>query len=90
MGKYSPQGDSPYGLADMAGNVWEWTCTLYKEYPYNPDDGRNDPAAEGQRVLRGGSWHFNLRLARCTCRFNFDPDLFDYGFGFRVVAAGGK
>ena len=56
VGQYSPEGDLPYGCADMAGNVWEWTRSMDKEYPYDPADGREDSEAEGDRVLRGGSW----------------------------------
>ena len=37
---YSPQGDSPYGVGDMGGNVQEWTCSLFGRYPYDPEDGR--------------------------------------------------
>jgi len=54
VGRYSPRGDSPYGCADMAGNVWEWTQSLYKGYPYDPGDGRENLEAGGAPgVARG-------------------------------------
>lgn len=40
VGRFSPQGDSPYGVADMGGNAQEWCCSLFGTYPYNPADGR--------------------------------------------------
>jgi formylglycine-generating enzyme required for sulfatase activity len=40
VGRFSPQGDSPYGIADMGGNVQEWCSSLFGPYPYNPADGR--------------------------------------------------
>ena len=55
VGTY-PKGASPCGALDMAGNVWEWTGSLYKEYPYDAADGREDPSGGGLRVVRGGSW----------------------------------
>ncbi len=55
VGKY-PNGASPYGVVDMAGNVWEWTSSLFRSYPYDPEDGREDPGSTDNRVLRGGSW----------------------------------
>jgi hypothetical protein len=59
VGKYSPLGNSPYGVTDMAGNAWEWTSSLYKPYPYRAEDGREDLQASGKRVLRGGTFsHF--------------------------------
>jgi formylglycine-generating enzyme required for sulfatase activity len=71
-----PQGASPYGVLDMAGNTLEWCI--------DPFDGPMDDESV-VRVLRGGSW-FNLqRNARASYRFNFDPD-YRYSFlGFRVV-----
>ena len=56
VGSY-PQGASPYGALDMAGNVFEWTSSIYKPYPYRMDDGREDMNdMSSERVLRGGSW----------------------------------
>ncbi|MCX7670994.1 MAG: formylglycine-generating enzyme family protein, partial [Anaerolineae bacterium] len=40
IGRYSPAGDSPYGVADMAGNVQNWCSSLFGPYPYDPTDGR--------------------------------------------------
>jgi formylglycine-generating enzyme required for sulfatase activity len=85
VGAYSPDGDSPYGAADMAGNVWEWTNSLYKDYPYQADDGREDPEASGLRVLRGGSWGIGARLARCSYRYSSDPGLYVVNIGFRCA-----
>jgi formylglycine-generating enzyme required for sulfatase activity len=86
VGQYSTKGDSLYGVADMAGNVWEWCSSLYGPYPYDPDDGREDPEAEGRRVLRGGSWNSRLQYyARCAYRARHDPDLCYDDIGFRCT-----
>jgi formylglycine-generating enzyme required for sulfatase activity len=70
VGQHSPQGDSPYGCVDMAGNVWEWTAS---DYDYN------------SKVLRGGSWFGNRRGAICSCRGRDDPrDGYD-DVGFRCA-----
>ncbi|HLD94346.1 MAG TPA: formylglycine-generating enzyme family protein [Anaerolineales bacterium] len=42
VGSY-PAGASAYGVMDMAGNVWEWVNTIPMDYPYNPEDGREEP-----------------------------------------------
>jgi formylglycine-generating enzyme required for sulfatase activity len=76
-----PAGASPYGVLDMAGSVWEWTASLYRPYPYDARDGRNDPTARGARVNRGGSWHYGPWYVRTTYRATADhgyrrvPDL---------------
>ena len=80
-----PRGASPYGLLDVAGNVWEWTRSLYKGYPYDPGDGREDLEASAARVVRGGAFYNTTRLARCAYRSYFDPDRWGRYYGFRVV-----
>lgn len=89
VGRYSPQGDSPYGCVDMAGNVDEWTSTLfiYKSYPYRASDGREDPEGEGPRVLRGGAWYSNEYNLRASYRDGCDPDNTDNSTGFRCSSS---
>jgi formylglycine-generating enzyme required for sulfatase activity len=83
-----PKGESPYGLQDMSGNVWEWTRSIYKEYPYNPVDGREDMNnKKSARVLRGGAFSRDDRGARCAARNGDDPGSGWRYSGFRVVVA---
>jgi len=86
VGTY-PKGASPYGCLDMAGNVWEWTRSLFKGYPYKPDDGREDSADAGTRVVRGGSFVDFDRYVRCAFRVRHNPG-FRYFIGFRVMSPG--
>jgi formylglycine-generating enzyme required for sulfatase activity len=85
IGRYSPQGDSPYGCADMAGNVWEWCQSLRGPYPYQADDGREDLEADSRRVLRGGSWRSSAPYVRCAYRYARDPYIGLDLNGFRVA-----
>ncbi len=54
-----PRNVSPYGCAEMSGNVWEWTRSQYRPYPYDPRDGREGlkAGANVSRALRGGAYY---------------------------------
>jgi formylglycine-generating enzyme required for sulfatase activity len=83
VARYRP---NPWGLFDMHGNVWEWTRSVFKPYPYREDDGRNPPAGgKGWRVVRGGSWYD--RPQRCTASYRLAYPDFEkvFNVGFRVV-----
>jgi toxoflavin biosynthesis protein ToxD len=85
VGIFSPGGDSPWGISDLAGNVWEWTASLFKPYPYDPLDGREDLGAKGLGVVRGGSWYYSRKLARCTSRESLLPTFTSPMLGFRLA-----
>ncbi|MEW5870366.1 MAG: SUMF1/EgtB/PvdO family nonheme iron enzyme [Chloroflexota bacterium] len=68
VGRYSPEGDSPYGCSDMAGNVWEWTSSLFQGYPYEGDESFESPERSYCRVLRGGCHSLGQAFATCTYR----------------------
>lgn len=82
---YSPGGDSVCGATDMSGNVWEWTSSILRPYPYQADDGREDPMAEGPRVARGGAWYYSRKLARCSSREGLPSNYVSPALGFRVA-----
>jgi formylglycine-generating enzyme required for sulfatase activity len=87
VGKY-PKGSSPYGVQDMSGNVWEWTSSIFMPYPYDSTDGREDLSSLRNRVLRGGAWLLEPRVARTTSRNNEHPEHFAgyfYDVGFRLL-----
>ncbi|RJQ18642.1 MAG: hypothetical protein C4560_07055 [Nitrospiraceae bacterium] len=67
-----PEGVSPYGCFDTAGNIWEWSSSDYE-------------SVKGTKVVRGGSWNFNQLNARCTTRYWFRPGFRTHDAGFRCV-----
>jgi len=86
-GKFSPQGDSPYGVQDMSGNVWEWTSSAYLPYPYVADDGREDLAAAARRVLRGGGFRNRFEdHYRSAYRYAQYANHHYFSVGFRCAA----
>ena len=92
-----PEGVSPCGCTDVAGQVWEWTTSLWGErslkpafgYPYDPADGRENLEAGNRvlRVVRGGSFLDDRGVARCAFRRRVDPYLDWNHSGFRVVVS---
>ncbi|WP_328609965.1 formylglycine-generating enzyme family protein [Amycolatopsis sp. NBC_00345] len=88
VGTFSPHGDSPFGVADMAGNVYEWTASPSRLYgPPSPDCDPTLLSVMGRfRVIRGGSW-MNLRFqTRTSERLHGDPTGWAcFATGFRCV-----
>ena len=87
VGSYSPAGDLWVGAADLAGNAWEWTSSLFQPYPYDPADGREATAdVPGERVTRGGGWANPISYLHAAYRGNREPDWRSNLQGFRVVS----
>ena len=95
VGHY-PENVSPYGLVDIAGNVWEWTASLWGRearkpdfvYPYTREDGRENKEADDGllRVVRGGAFFNFDNQVRCAYRHAQEPNYREDTVGFRVVA----
>jgi formylglycine-generating enzyme required for sulfatase activity len=81
-----PGGDTPEGLVDISGNVYEWTSSAFHSYPYAADVKREDPEqADARRVLRGGGWNHLRDFARCAFRGHYDPGVRLTHVGLRLV-----
>jgi formylglycine-generating enzyme required for sulfatase activity len=77
--------DCAFGLADMAGNVWEWTRSPLQPYPYDPSDDRANLDADALWVMRGGGFADGPQLIRTTTRGAAEPGARRPFIGFRVV-----
>ena len=77
--------ECPFGLSDMAGNVWEWTRSPYQPYPYNPIDDFEDLGNESLWVMRGGSFTDPAHFVRGANRGGADPGARRAFIGFRIA-----
>lgn len=84
VGSFAANG---FGLYDMSGNVWEWTCSAWRDQFDGQEQHCTDQENTEARVLRGGSWSSHPDFARSATRLKFHPDFRHDGFGFRVLCS---
>jgi len=74
-----------WGLHDMHGNVWEWCQDRYGDYPAGSVTGPSGSSFASERVIRGGSWYFDSRSVRSSCRNKQQVGYSGNNLGFRLV-----
>jgi formylglycine-generating enzyme required for sulfatase activity len=91
VGSY-PSGASPYGVLDMAGNVWEWVNDWHSSGYYSVSPYRNPPGptSGSYKVWHGGSWGSDAYYLRAAARFCKYPDYGNLDLGFRCASSPGE
>lgn len=85
VGAFSPEGDSVFGVADMVGNVLEWTASIASAYPFKADDQDRAEDGDVRRGVRSGPWHGTQEQQTCAVRSFFPPDAAPSDLGFRCA-----
>ncbi|MBL6964981.1 MAG: formylglycine-generating enzyme family protein [Anaerolineales bacterium] len=90
VGSY-PAGASPYGAMDMVGNVWEWNASIIQPYPYDANDGRENPEnpenIQIERSWRSGAWNDGYWWMRASVRYRSVTNYWYYNLGIRCASS---
>ncbi len=69
----------------MVGNVWEWTSSYLRDYPFDVNAAPPVAGDMTRIVVRGGAWYYSKKLARCSSREGMLRDYTSNSLGFRIV-----
>jgi formylglycine-generating enzyme required for sulfatase activity len=84
VGAY-PKGAGPFGIEDLAGNVFEWCLDGHEPYKGKEQTNPRGPRTGTRRVYRGGSWKSRANSLRATARAFNDPSFSSNDVGFRIL-----
>ncbi|MEI8233840.1 MAG: SUMF1/EgtB/PvdO family nonheme iron enzyme [Verrucomicrobiota bacterium] len=80
-----PRGASPFGMEDMAGNVWEWCLDCFTPYPGHERTNPRGPLGGPRQIYRGGSWKSRIASLRTSARASNSPAYSTNDVGFRIL-----